>query len=67
MAAADYELTGPGRDENLTGSATFFHAARIKTNWKARYVMTRRVGAHVFYRMTDKSMRAYKNKVVPAS
>lgn len=63
LAAADYELTGPGRFEDLTGSATFFHAARITTNWKARYVMTRRVGAHVFYRMTDKAMRAYKNPV----
>ena len=63
LEAADYELTGAGRDEDLTGSATFFHAARIKTNWKARYVMTRQVGAHVFYRMTDKSMRAYKNKL----
>lgn len=66
LAAADYELYGPGRFEDLTGSATFFHAARVTTNWKARYVMTRRVGAHVFYRMTDKAMRAYKNKL-PAS
>lgn len=50
VQVAEYEMAGAGRLENLTGSATYFHAQRVKPSWSKRFVRTVQIGNHIFYR-----------------
>jgi len=50
MDVANYELTGPGRHEDMTAGATHFHTTAVSPSWSRRFLRTVRIGTHIFYR-----------------
>jgi spore germination cell wall hydrolase CwlJ-like protein len=58
VEVAHYELTGPGRLEDLTSGATHFHTPRVRPSWSKRFVRTVQIGNHIFYRQPGTSYAA---------
>lgn len=58
VEVAEYELTGPGRLEDLTSGATHFHTPRVRPSWSKRFVRTVQIGNHIFYRQPGTSYAA---------
>ena len=58
VEVAQYELTGPGRLEDLTSGATHFHTPRVNPSWSRRFVRTVQIGNHIFYRQPGTSYAA---------
>jgi spore germination cell wall hydrolase CwlJ-like protein len=50
LDVANYELTGPGRHEDMTLGATHFHTTAVSPSWSRRFPLTARIGTHIFYR-----------------
>lgn len=50
LDVASYELTGPGRHEDITLGATHFHTVAVSPDWSRRFVRTGQIGTHIFYR-----------------
>lgn len=50
LEVAKYEMTGPGRQEDITLGATHFHTIAVSPSWSRRFERTARIGTHIFYR-----------------
>lgn len=50
LDVANYELTGPGRHEDITLGATHFHTTAVAPSWSLRFPRTAKIGTHIFYR-----------------
>lgn len=50
VRVAEYMLDGPGRGQNFTQGAVYFHADYVAPSWAATKVRTLEVGKHIFYR-----------------
>jgi spore germination cell wall hydrolase CwlJ-like protein len=57
---ADHALMGFARP--LTRSATHFHTIQVDPVWNSSLVQTRRIGAHIFYRIPSPSERRILNE-----
>ncbi len=55
LDVANYEMTGPGRHEDITLGATHFHTVAVSPDWSRRFVRTGRIGTHIFYRQPGRS------------
>jgi N-acetylmuramoyl-L-alanine amidase len=48
-------MTLAGRMPDFTRGSTFYHATRVSPLWASSMERTRKVGAHLFYRLAHKS------------
>jgi len=55
LAVADYMMSGAGRNQNITGSATHFHANYVAPEWAGQLTRTVQIGTHVFYRLPPRA------------
>ena len=50
VRVAEYMLDGPGKGQNATLGAVYFHADYVAPYWAMTKVLTARFGRHIFYR-----------------
>lgn len=58
LNVADYMLIGGGREQNLTGRATHFHADYVDPMWAGTMEKTVQIGRHIFYRPARRQRQA---------